>query len=213
MLSRFTPLLLLAPAALLSACGTYNGGVDSVYQPVVERNDYVFDVRTAGYALAPGENGRLAGWLESMGLRYGDRISIDDGGNGSANGARATIGEEASRYGLMLSEQAPVTVGQIAPGTVRVVVTRMTASVPNCPDYSRVYQPDFSASTTSNFGCANNSNLAAMVADPGDLVRGATGSSVTDPMTGGKAINALRGAAPTGGGGTQVKTDSAGGTK
>lgn len=211
MLSRFTPLLLLAPAALLSACGTYNGGVDSVYQPVVERADYVFDVRTAGYALAPGESGRLAGWLESMGLRYGDRISIDDGGNGNASGARAAIGEEASRYGLMLSDQAPVTVGQIAPGTVRVVVTRMTASVPNCPDHSRVYQPDFSASTTSNFGCAINSNLAAMVADPADLVRGASGSTVADPMTGGKAIRALRGATPTGSGGTNVKSDSAGG--
>lgn len=208
MLPRFTPLL-LAPALLLSACGTYNGGVDSVYQPVVERNDYFFDVRTAGYGLAPGEGQRLAGWLESMGLRYGDRIAIDDGGSGA--GGRDEIAAQASLYGMMLSDQAPVTVGQIAPGTVRVVVTRMTASVPNCPDYSRVYQPDWSASTTSNFGCAINSNLAAMVADPADLVRGASGSTVTDPMTGGKAINALRGAKPTGGGGTTVKSDSTGG--
>lgn len=204
MLSRFTPLL-LAPIALLSACGTYNGGVDSVYQPVVERNDYVFDVQTAGYGLAPGEGQRLAGWLQSMGLRYGDRVAIDDGGNGTS--ARDEIAAQANQYGLMLSDQPPVTVGQIAPGTVRVVVTRMTASVPNCPDYSRVYSPDFSASTSSNYGCATNSNLAAMVADPGDLVRGATGSPVSDPMTGGKAINALRGAKPSGGGGTQVKTD------
>ena len=50
-----------------------------------------------------------------------------------------------------------------------------------------------------------------MVADPSDLVRGASGSSVTDPITGGKAINALRGAKPTGGGGTQVKSDGTGG--
>jgi pilus assembly protein CpaD len=203
MLSRFTPLL-LCPALLLSACGTYNGGVDSVYQPVVERNDYVFDVRTAGYGLAPGEGQRLAGWLESMGLRYGDRIAIDDGGNGS--GARSEIAAQANDYGMMLSDQAPVTVGQIAPGTVRVVVTRMSASVPNCPDYSRVYQPDWSASTSSNFGCANNSNLAAMVADPADLVRGASGSPLTDPVTGGKAINAFRGAKPSGSGGTEVKS-------
>lgn len=210
MSSRFTPLL-LAPALLLSACGTYNGGVESVYQPVVERNDYVFDVQTTGYALAPGESHRLAGWLESMGLRYGDRISIDDGGSGNAEAARKAIADQANRYGLMLSDQAPVTVGQIAPGMVRVVVTRMTASVPNCPDYSRQYTPDWSQSTSSNYGCATNSNLAAMVADPADLVRGASGSSVTDPITGGKAINALRGAKPTGGGGTQVKSESTGG--
>jgi pilus assembly protein CpaD len=203
MLSRFTPLL-LAPALLLSACGTYNGGVESVYQPVVQRNDYVFDVQTAGYALAPGEGQRLAGWLESMGLRYGDHIAIDDGGNGT--GARDEIAAQANRYGIMLSDQAPVTVGQIAPGTVRVVVTRMTASVPNCPDYSRVYTPDWSQSTSSNYGCAINSNLAAMVADPADLVRGVSGSTLTDPATGAKAINALRGAKPTGNGGTEVKS-------
>lgn len=203
MLSRFTPLLLV-PAVLLSACGTYNGGVESVYQPVVERNDYVFDVQTAGYGLASGESERLAGWLASMGLRYGDRIAIDDAGSGAAG--RAEVAALANSYGIMLSDQVPVTVGQIAPGTVRVVVTRMTASVPNCPDYSRVYTPDWSQSTSSNYGCATNTNLAAMVADPADLVRGATGSSVTDQATGAKAINALRNAKPSGSGGTQVKS-------
>jgi pilus assembly protein CpaD len=203
MLSRFTPLL-LAPALLLSACGTYNGGLESVYQPVVERNDYVFDVQTAGYGLAPGEGQRLAGWLASMGLRYGDRVAIDDGGNGTTG--RAEIAALASNYGMMLSDQVPVTVGQLAPGTIRVVVTRMSASVPNCPDYSRVYTPDWSQSTSSNYGCATNSNLAAMVADPADLVRGASGSPITDPVSGGKAINAFRGAKPTGSGGTDVKS-------
>ncbi len=203
MLSRFTPLL-LAPALLLSACGTYNGGVESVYQPVVQRNDYVFDVQTAGYGLAPGEGERLGGWLASMGLRYGDKIAVDDGGAGAEG--RAEIADQANRYGIILSHQAPVTVGQIAPGTVRVVVTRMSASVPNCPDYSRVNTPDWSQSTSSNYGCASNSNLAAMIADPADLVRGASGSSLTDPTTGAKAISALRGAKPSGGGGTQVKS-------
>ncbi|AQR73768.1 CpaD family pilus assembly protein [Sphingomonas sp. LM7] len=203
MLSRFTPLLLV-PAVLLSACGTYNGGVESIHQPVVERNDYVFDVQTAGYALAPGESQRLAGWLESMGLRYGDRIAIDDGG--TPNGGRDEITALANNYGILLADQAPVTVGQIAPGTLRVVVTRMTASVPSCPDFSRQYTPDWSQSTSSNYGCATNSNLAAMIADPADLVRGASGSSLTDPATGSKAINALRGAKPSGNGGTEVKS-------
>lgn len=203
MLSRFTPLL-LAPALLLGACGTYNGGVESVYQPVVERNDYVFDVQTAGYGLAPGEGERLSGWLASMGLRYGDKIAIDDAGSGTAG--RAEVAAQANNYGIMLSDQAPVTVGQIAPGTVRVVVTRMTASVPNCPDYSRVYTPDWSQSTSSNYGCATNTNLAAMVADPADLVRGAAGSPVTDQATGAKAINALRNSKPSGNGGAEVKS-------
>ena len=201
--------LLLAPALLLSACGTYNGGVESVYQPVVTRSDYVLDVQTAGYGLAQGEAERLAGWMAAMNLRYGDRVAVDDGAGGGT--ARAEVATLAQSYGLFLSDRAPVTVGQIAPGTARVIITRMTASVPGCPDFSRQYQPDFSASTSSNFGCATNANLAAMVADPGDLVRGAPGSPTADPATANKAINALRGARPTGGGGTTLPSQSAGG--
>lgn len=199
MMSRFTPLL-LAPALMLGACGTYNGGVESVYQPVVQQRSYVLDLQAAGYGLAPGEDGRLAGWMNSMGLRYGDRIGVDDGGAGGVG--REQIAAEAGRYGLLLSERTPVTVGEIAPGTVRVVITRMQASVPGCPDFSRQYQPDLSASTTSNYGCATNSNLAAMVAHPGDLVKGATGSATADPRISGKAISALRSAPPSGSGGT-----------
>jgi pilus assembly protein CpaD len=211
MFTRLALPLLMVPALLLGGCGTYNGGVDSVYQPVVERSDYVFDLNTSGYGLASGEPQRLSGWLQSMRLRYGDRVAIDDGGDGTTG--RDEIAAEAGRYGVMLSDKAPVTVGEIAPGTVRVVVTRMDASVPNCPDFSRTYQPDFSASTTSNFGCASNSNLASMVADPGDLVRGEPGSSTSDPATSSKAVRALRAAPPSGGGGTTLKSDSPGGSK
>jgi pilus assembly protein CpaD len=211
MFTRIALPLMLAPALLLGGCGTYNGGVDSVYQPVVQRTDYVFDMQTAGYGLAEGEQARLAGWLQSMKLRYGDKVAIDDGGDGSVG--REQIAAEAGRYGLMLSDKAPVTVGQVAPGTVRVVVTRMSASVPNCPDNSRQYQPDYSASTTSNNGCATNTNLAAMVADPADLVRGEPGAPTSDPTTSTKAIGARRSAAPTGAGGTVLKAESTGGSK
>jgi len=207
MLSRFTPLLFV-PLVLLSACGTNNHGLDSVYQPVVERNDYVFDVQTAGNGLAAGEGQRLAGWLGSMGLRYGDRIAVDDASQNDA--VRNEIAAHADRYGLLVSDQAPVTVGEIRPGTARVVVTRTTASVPNCPDHSRDFQPDYAASTSANFGCATNSNLAAMIADPVDLVRGAPGSPLSDSATSAKAVNAYRRATPSGAGGA-VKGESAGG--
>lgn len=205
MVSRFTPLF-LAPFALLAGCGTYNGGVESIYQPVVERSDYVFDVATTGYALAPGEGERLAGWMAAMGLRYGDRIAVDDGAGGTT--ARDKIAALAGNYGLLIADRAPVTVGQIAPGTARIVVTRMTATVPGCPDFSRQYQPDFSSSTSSNHGCATNSNLARMVADPADLVRGAAGSPTSDPASAAKAVNAFRAAPPGGAGGATVKAVS-----
>jgi pilus assembly protein CpaD len=166
-LPRFTPLLV--PALLLAGCGTYNGGLESVHQPIVQRSDYVLDLQTTGYGLAAAE---------------------------------------AGRYGLLLADRAPVTAGQIAPGTVRVVVTRMTAGVPGCPDNSRPAEYTFEASTSSNYGCASNSNLAAMIADPADLVRGAPGSPTGDQQTNAKAIGAYRSAAPTGAGGSKVNAEA-----
>ena len=50
-----------------------------------------------------------------------------------------------------------------------------------------------------------------MVANPGDLVRGERGAVTTDPITASRAVDAMRRAAPTGGGGTVVKAENAAG--
>lgn len=183
---------ILLPAALLGGCGgTLNRGVESVHQPVVNRTDYVFDVQSTGAGLAPGEDARLAGWLASLRTGYGDRIHVDEGGTPDP-AARAAVEAQASRYGLMVADTAPVTAGPITPGTVRVILSRMRASVPGCPDFSRQIEPNYGAHTGSNYGCATNANLAAMVARPEDLVRGQPGADVTDPNTAFKPVNALR---------------------
>lgn len=200
-------LIVLVPALLLAACGTQNPGLESVHQPVVSRSDYSLDLVTAGYALAPGETERLAGWMASMRLAYGDRVALDD--PEGAEGVREAVAQQVARHGLLLADETPVTPGQIGPGTVRVVVTRMTATVPGCPDFSRIYQPDYRAHTGSNYGCANNSNLAAMIANPADLVRGQPGSGTADPLTNTKAIQSFRKTAPSGAGG--LKSESPGG--
>lgn len=198
MFKRNTMLLLTGLSASLAACGPANRGLESVNQPVVQRTDYVFDAATDGSSLAPGEMQRVAGWLGSLRLAYGDRVYVDDPARGAA---RSQVAAEAGRYGILLSDPAPVTAGAIQPGTVRVIVSRMKAFVPGCPNYSRAGGTEFAASTTSNFGCAINANLAAMVARPEDLVRGQAGEETVDPATNFKAIDALRKAPATGAGG------------
>ncbi|GAA0321597.1 hypothetical protein GCM10009087_34810 [Sphingomonas oligophenolica] len=198
----------LAPALLLGACGgTQNRGLESVHQPVVSRTDYAFDVNTSGNGLAPGEEHRLAGWMASLRLGYGDRVSIDDP-NPYGSGVRNDVAAEVARYGLLLSEDKPVTGTTVAPGTVRIVITRMKATVPGCPDFSRQSQPEFNSNTSSNQGCAINANLAAMVANPADLVRGQPGAGTSDDAASLKAIDTFRKATPTGAG--PLKSDSAG---
>jgi pilus assembly protein CpaD len=77
----------------------------------------------------------------------------------------------------------------------RPVVTNGRAYVPNCPDWSSG-GIDSATMTDSNFGCASATNLAAMIADPHDLVRGKEdGNAPSEVPT--RSIKAWREVAPT----------------
>lgn len=201
----------LVPALLIGGCmGTQNRGLESVHQPVVSRSDYVLDLATTGDGLGSGETQRLRGWLATMRLGYGDHVAIDDPVGGSA-GVRDDVAAAVASYGLLLGEETPVTGAPVAPGTIRVVVSRTHATVPGCPDWSRNASVDYDQNTSSNQGCAVNSNLAAMVANPADLVRGQGNAEANDPAMSFRAIEAYRKAVPSGGGGSTVTAVSAGG--
>ena len=203
-----TPLLLGALGVGLSGCAT-NRGLESLNQPVVSRTNYTLDVASYGGSVPLPEQRRLAGWFDTLGLHYGDRISIDDpGASGATRDAVAAI---AARYGLLVGEDAPVTTGPLAPGSVRVVVSRSSATVPNCPNWASKSDVNLNNATYSNYGCAVNSNLASMVADPEHLLHGAKGSGETVVLTSSKAIDSYREAKPTGERGLkQTSTDSGG---
>ena len=196
----------------LAGCGGMptNAGLYSLKQPVVERTNMTLDVTTTTAGLPISEQQRINGWFETMDLRYGDRIAIE---NPSQNPAVANaIRDLASRYGLMISDTAPVTPGVLQPGQARVVITRATASVPGCPDWSAKSDMNYGNGLSPNFGCAVNSNLAAMVADPQDLLEGKKGASETVIATSNKAISTYREMDPTGKGGLlDAGTAAAGG--
>jgi len=182
-----------------------NPSLYSVHQPVVERNDFVLDLATENGRVSRAEIERLHGWFESIGLRYGDRISVDEGyGSGRA---RDDVALAVSEYGLALHDGAPVTAGAVSAGSVRVVASRTSASVPGCPDWS---PEDNGAAprqnTSSNYGCATNANLATMIADPNDLVRGRSDSGSGAAGTASRAIRVYRTRTPTGSQGLPATT-------
>jgi pilus assembly protein CpaD len=193
-------LLLIALCSGVAACTTPTAdladtGVAPVNVPVVTAADYVFDAAAPGGALAPGEAERVNGWFQGLGIGYGDTIYVD---GDYAGQARAQLASIAGQYGMMVSAGAPVTTGVIQPGTVRVVVSRRRATVPYCPNWSLPSSPNFENRNLSNLGCSVNGNLAAMVANPEDLVHGREGSGLNDTRTAAKAVIFYRSTPPTG---------------
>jgi pilus assembly protein CpaD len=195
--------LIIALGTALAGCqtpGTPDNaakGLAAVNVPVVTSQDYVFDAAAPGGTLAPGEADRLNGWFQGLGLGYGDTVFVD---GGYAPAARNQIASVAGRYGMLVTPGAPITAGAVKPGAVRVVVARRRAEVPGCPNWSKPSQPDWDNKTMSNFGCAVNANIAAMIANPEDLLRGREGPAAVDAVTAARAVDMYRKKAPTGAG-------------
>ena len=207
--------LLLIASAAVAGCSYHanagdlaDRGVEPVNVPVVTRSDFVFDASAPGGSLAPAEMARLDAWFRGLNLGYGDSIFVDAP---YADSARYEVAQVAGNYGMMLQPGAPVTAGPVGPGMVRIVVSRTRAEVPGCPNWSRPSQPNFNNRMMPGFGCGLNSNLAAMVANPEDLVHGRENTDLGSNSAATKAINLYRSTPPTGSKGLQDTNTKSGG--
>lgn len=195
--------IIIALGSTLAACNAPDmprQGMSAVHVPVVSQVNYVFDAAAPGGSLAPGEAARLDNWFRVLDVRYGDSVYVD---GFDAASARPQVAEVAGNYGLLVSDGAPVTAGEVVPGTVRVVISRNEAAVPGCPDWHAQSAPNFNNETMSNFGCSVNSAMAAQIANPEDLVHGREGLGVADARTATKPVSTYRTTPQTGTGGLQ----------
>lgn len=198
--------LLFSLGLALTACGGMpsNRSLDVAHQPVIERTAVSLDVTTSSDGLPVGEQRRVAAWFEAMDLRYGDRVSVEDPLDNPDTGA--AVAALTGRYGLLLSEGMPLSTGDLQPGQARVTILRTRASVPGCPDWSESSDATLGNGLSPNYGCASKANIAAMIADPEDLIKGRQGSPDTYITTSTTTIKAY-----TAGVGTKTSGGGAGG--
>jgi pilus assembly protein CpaD len=205
-MSRLITLAAVSALALTAGCAAQphtltpanNTSLYSLHQPTVEHTNFVFDVASDRDGVPAGEQARLGAWFDSIGLRYGDSVSIDEPRGYESSKARHDVARIAAAHGLLVADAgAPVTEGGVPSGYVRVVASRSTASVDGCPDWEN---PDIESPvrTASNYGCAINSNLAAMIANPDDLVHGREASGEGAVVVAGRAVRTYRESQPTG---------------
>jgi len=125
---------------------------------------------TGSAYLTPGELRRLDGWVLSGSIRPADRVAIAAAGPpGLADQRAAAISRELLRYGIVTQTLA---LDAIPANHAIVSIGRYTVTLPACPNWSQSLSADFTNAFTSNYGCANTTNLGLMVASPGDLVSG-----------------------------------------
>lgn len=216
-MNKLATLSILALSIGLAGCmGTSPAanfkGLETLHQPVVSRTNYTFDVATSGSGgLGAGEYQRLADWFDSLQLGYSDRISVDASSADNAEALEDAVGTIAARYGKLVSPGAPITNGRPSPGYARIVVSRASATVPGCPDWKS--PPVGDAQRLPNWGCGVNSALAAMVANPEDLLSGRTGDSAVDANTNSKAIKTFREKPASGAQPLQAQPGSGGGNQ
>jgi pilus assembly protein CpaD len=168
---RFHPVLL--PLLLgLAACAAEYSKSEAPTNLRVDgaetRREIVFAAGSA--ALAPSEVRKINDWVLSGGIRPADRVAIAAGGPPALAQARTSaIAGALLRWGIVATAQP---LPGVAANRAVVNIGRYAVTLPDCPNWSQSLQWEFTNAYTSNYGCADATNLGLMVASPGDLVRG-----------------------------------------
>ncbi len=182
MTRRNFPLIGLALLAALAAC---ESPVDD-WQPSeapksnkveLARLSHTVRFESNATKMSPAETTRLAGFLEDSDLVAGERVYLESSRDDNISQAReATLRRILARRGIIVGT-IPATAtplgGQVALGdAVTIQLERYIVTPPDCPNWSKPTGGDPTNSLTSNFGCANATNLGLMVANPRDLIAG-----------------------------------------
>ena len=99
----------------------------------------------------------------------GDEVRIERAASVIADARARALASALARQGLRPTMVAP---GGAPEGEIHLVVEHAAATVPRCPNWTKPPGNDFNNTLHSDFGCATALDLAAMVADPRDLIEG-----------------------------------------
>jgi pilus assembly protein CpaD len=182
------PLLLLALA--LGACeqqGTTMMPYDMAKTVHVDRVrvQHSLSFAPGSAELRGSEAMALETFIDQSGVKPNDRVFLAVPSGDPLAGARtARIASLLSRRGID-TQEVPAPASGVAPNHVLVLVDRYIAKAPACPDWSGSPETSHENLPGSNFGCATTSNLAEMIDNPRDLVRGRSfGPFAAEPTIG-----------------------------
>jgi pilus assembly protein CpaD len=156
----------------LAACVTEYSKSEAPAALQVDGAESRVEIAFAGgsYRLTAGEAGRIDRLVLAGNIRPADRVTIAAAGpSGLAERRAGAISSELLRYGIVAGT---LRLDTVPANRAIVSVGRYAVTLPTCPNWSQSLSADFTNAFTSNYGCANATNLGLMVASPADLVSG-----------------------------------------
>ena len=194
MLRRDLPRAALLPVLLaLPACAVVaNDRFDAL--TVAERHPVTIDQQTetllvpidaSAQGLPRAQLAAIDGFVSAYRTRgYGPITVTAPSGSADARAsgqAAADVRAALFAAGIPYEEMRGATVRSASADAVIVSFAAYAASSPACGNYRGVMAARFANRPHPNFGCANQANLAAMVADPRDLHQGSAPTDDADP--------------------------------
>lgn len=173
-------LLAMVSALLLGGCGSYRAALgDDEYVPVahyerypieVEKRPVKMELGTRAGTLKPGQINELAGFVDQAQSNSANRIFVK---RPSGGGRSIQVAKDVRRFLVLQGIPEAMIVSQTYPGAstgpVQVGYVKKVAVTRECGDWSDNWVKQTSNQTPSNFGCATQNNIAAMVANPEDF--------------------------------------------
>lgn len=173
-------------ALALSGCaGVFNGAEQAMYSPRVthpitverETTSLNIDVARGQIAMSPSDRAQVEAFAQRYRAKGHGMVTIATPSGAPNSGAAASIVSDI-RIALMdagIPKDAINYTPYEAPSAqvnapVLVSYARYVAKASPCGDWSDSYSQMPDNTAPANFGCATQSNLAAMVADPADLL-------------------------------------------
>ena len=166
-------LSILALTLLVGACAPVTSYTDAEAPKRLKLDsatiqlDLHFAPRTAN--LSPADAARLRQMAATGRIAAEDRVTIAAAGTPRLAEERfGTVSRVLMNYGVVAMAGA----ADLPANQAVVEATRTLVTLPPCPNWSKPSSHDYSNQPSSNFGCATQTDLGMMVANPTDLASG-----------------------------------------
>ena len=179
--------LAAAASVALAGCQNTGGDIDDIYVPVASYERFPIEVQKgavtmelpSGRALSPANKDKLMRFAQ---MAHSNRASIVIVSRPTGSGSGHAVAEQAEA--ILIQGGVPaeaISANTHGGGPVLVSYTRTFAVTQACGDWTEDLGENSENTAYNNLGCASQHNLAALVANPEDLVIPET-MTPSDPM-------------------------------